>query len=118
MTMAPDRASARRCVLVGVAFLLAGAAAGCGEPLYPVQGRVLLRGVPLKDKEGAVVLKPDAGKGNRSSTPSVGVLQRDGSFQVQPGALAGWYKVILLATEPGANPNEDMRRVVHARYEK
>ena len=41
-----------------------------------------------------------------------------GSFRVQPGAPPGWYKVILIATEPGANPNEDLRRVVHARYER
>ena len=52
---------------------------------------------------------------------AIGVLQRDGSFSVltngQPGAPPGWYKVIVIATEPGANPNEDSRRLLNARYE-
>ena len=48
------------------------------------------------------------------------MLQGDGSFSVQtngrPGAPPGWYKVIITATEAGANPNEDTRRVINARY--
>jgi hypothetical protein len=116
MNMSPDCARVRRCVLAGVAVSLAVVAAGCGGSRYPVDGRVLLKGTPLKGKEGAVLLKPDASKGNKSSVSSVGVLQRDGSFSVQPGAQTGWYKIIVIATEPGANPNEDSRRVLNARY--
>jgi hypothetical protein len=103
------------------AALLALLAAGCGGSRYPVEGRVLVKGKLLKGKEGAVVLKPDASKGNKSSVSPLGVLQRDGSFRVltegQPGAHPGWYKVIVIATEPGANPNEDPRRLLNARYE-
>jgi hypothetical protein len=118
MTMSPDCARVWRCALACATLSLALAAAGCGATRYPVDGRVLLKGTPLKGKEGAVVLKPDASKGNTSSESSVGVLQRDGSFSIQPGVRPGWYKVIVIATVPGANPNEDLRRVVHARYEK
>ncbi len=64
------------------------------------------------------MLKPDASKGNTSSVPSAGVLQSDGSFKVQPDAQPGWYKVIITATEPGQNPNGELRRAVHPRYEK
>src|SRR2546421_12597814 len=96
INMSPDCARFRRCVLTGVALSLAVAAAGCGAPSYPVDGRVLLKGEPLKGKEGAVVLKPDASKGNTYSVSSLGVLQRDGSFSVltngQPGVKPGWYK--------------------------
>jgi hypothetical protein len=111
-----------RCVVCSVALLLAALAGGCGGSRYPVDGRVLLEGNPLHDKEGAVVLKPDASKGNKNSVPAIGVLQKDGSFSIltngQPGALAGWYKVVISATEPGANPNEDTPRVLNVRYEK
>src|SRR5262245_39325044 len=93
--------------------------AGCGGSHYPVDGRVLLKGKPLKGKAGAVVLKPDTSKGNKQSASPVGVLQRDGTFSVvtngQPGAPLGWYKVVVTATEPAANPNEDTRRVLNAR---
>ena len=96
-------------------------AAGCGSGLCPVEGRLLLKGEPLKVKEGAVVLKPDAGRGNKSSVSAVGTIELDGSFTIQnngePGVKPGWYKVIVLAMEPGANPNEDFRRVVDRRYE-
>jgi hypothetical protein len=112
---------ARRACVAGAVFSLALLATGCGTSRYPVEGRVLLNGKPLQGKEGAVVLKPDASKGNTSTVTSVGVLQRDGSFSVltngQPGAPPGWYKVIVMATEAAANPNEDTRRVANMRYE-
>jgi hypothetical protein len=104
---------------VGVGLIVV--AAGCGESRHAVEGRVLLNGAPLQGKEGAVLLKPDSGKGNKSSVSSVGVLQPDGTFSVlthgKPGARPGWYKIIIMATEPGANPNEESRRVVNARYQ-
>jgi hypothetical protein len=119
--MSPDCAPVRRCVQAGVVLALAVAAAGCGGSRYPVDGRVLLKGKPLQGKGGAVVLKPDASKGNKGSASSVGLLQRDGSFSVltngRPGAQSGWYKVVIIATEPGANPNEDSRRLLNARYQ-
>jgi hypothetical protein len=115
-------ARVRRWRLACVAFAATIVAAGCGGgPRYPVEGRVLVKGAPLKGKEGHVVLKPDVAKGNTSTAPATGVLDREGSFTVQtngqPGARAGWYKVIVVATEPGGNPNDDIRRVTHARYE-
>ena len=53
--------------------LAALAAAGCGGSRYPVEGRVLLNGQPLKGKAGAVALRPDASKGNKHSVSPVGV---------------------------------------------
>lgn len=111
-----------RSVVVAVAPLLAVLGSGCGASRSPVDGRVLVEGKPLVGKEGAVVLKPDASKGNRYTVPSIGVLQTDGSFSIhtngERGAVPGWYKVIITATEPGANPNEDMPRAINERYEK
>lgn len=105
-----------------VAGLIALPLLGCGAPRYPVEGRVLVEGKQLTGKEGTVVLKPDDSKGNQSTAAGVGVLDRDGGFKIatngQPGVVAGWYKVIIVATEPGANPNEDSRRVLNSRYEK
>src|SRR5262245_24964254 len=97
-TMSADRALIWRRVLAGVVLASAVAAAGCGGegPRHPVDGRVLLKGQPLKGKEGQVMLKPDAAKGNKASVASAGALQRDGSFSIlttgKPGAPAGWYK--------------------------
>lgn len=113
------RVQVRRWVVAGIGLMLVVHVAGCGGSRYPVEGRVLLEGKTLVDKEGAVVLKPDASKGNSSSESSIGVLQRDGSFSIsEPGARPGWYKVVIIATDPGANPNEDAPRILHARYEK
>lgn len=95
---------------------------GCGVAQYPVTGSVLLEGKAFTGKEGAVVLRPDAGKGNTANVAPLGVLQPDGRYNIltngQPGAPAGWYKVVILATEAGSNPNEEPRRVLNARYEK
>lgn len=83
---------------------------------------MLLDGKPLEGKEGVVHFKPDVSKGNASSVSSVGVLQSNGSFSMstdeRPGAPAGWYKVIITATEADANPNDETPRVVPERYEK
>jgi hypothetical protein len=116
--MSGHRPRPRRWVAVA-AFALAVAVGGCGGR-HPVTGRVLLDGKPLEGKEGAVVLRPDAGKGNDSRVSPTGVLQRDGTFSVQtggrPGAPRGWYKVVVTATDPTSNPNDDVRPAVPARY--
>src|SRR5262249_4864878 len=119
--MSADRALVRRWRVACVVFAMI-VAAGCGGgPRYPVEGRGLVKGTPLKGKGGHVGFKPDAAKGNTSSQPAMGVIERDGSFNIatngQPGVRAGWYKVMVVATEPGGNPNDDIRRVTHARYE-
>lgn len=115
----PGLAPARRLLLCG-SLLLALLAAGCGGPRYPVAGRVLLQGKPLEGKAGAVMLKPDSDKGNKSAVSPVGVLQGDGTFSVltngKPGAPPGWYKVVISATDSGANPNEDAPPLLNACY--
>src|SRR5262245_35471131 len=101
--MAPRRPPYPRSALLAGACLLACLAAGCGSGTrHPVEGRVLLKGAPLKGKEGAVVLKPDAGKGNTATESTSGVLQPDGKYKVQPDARPGWYKIVVIATEPGS----------------
>jgi hypothetical protein len=120
--MSAECARVRRRLVACVALALTIVAAGCGgASRYPVEGRVLVKGAPLKGKEGHVLLKPDAAKGNTSTVPAMGVLERDGSFNAlsngQAGVRAGWYKVIVVAAEPGGNPNDDLRRAINARYE-
>lgn len=106
-----------------VLLLLALPAAGCGRmKLYPVEGRVLLDGTPLKNKGGSVVLKADASKGNAipPRMMPVGMIQRDGTFKVttegRPGAPAGWYKVLVSATDAAQNPNNETRPLLNVRY--
>lgn len=118
--MFPPLPGARPCGCAVLVLICAFFALGCGDSRYPVTGRVLVKGKVLAGKTGTVVLKPDTSKGNQNTVPAVGVLQRDGSFDIQtdgrPGARRGWYKVLVIATDPNANPNEDARRVVHPRY--
>lgn len=119
--MAFNRAQIGRYPIACLTLFAAVLASGCGRTRYPVEGRVFLDGKPLEGKEGAVSFKPDVSKGNPSSVPSVGVLQSNGSFSLstdgQSGAPAGWYKVIITATEADANPNDETPRVVPERYE-
>lgn len=112
---------AGRHLLVPATLLLALSTGACGgDRLLPVTGRVLINGKPLEGKEGTVVLKPDASKGNKSRVAPFGSLKLDGTFSVltdgRPGAPAGWYKVVVTAFLPGANPNEESRPMVNARY--
>lgn len=102
-------------------LLLLGFASGCArEKLYPVEGKVLLEGAPLKGKGGSVVLKADAGKGNATKSQPIGILQKDGTFKVmtqgRPGAPAGWYKILVSATDAAQNPNNETRALLSTRY--
>jgi hypothetical protein len=106
---------------LAAAFLAALAAAGCGAAQHPVDGRVFLNGQPLTNKAGSIVLRPDPAATKDGRVSPFGVLQRDGSYSVatngRPGAPVGKYKVVVNATEPDANPNEDSPQVLDARYQ-
>lgn len=115
-----DRSCPHRRLFVPVLFLLALFAGGCGGARHPVSGRVLLDGKPLEGKEGYVVLKPDATRGNHGRVAPISALKSDGTYSVftksLTGAASGWYKVLVNASEPGANPNEDAAPVLNPRY--
>ena len=102
-------------------LLLCGAAivglCGCrrdGVALFPVEGKVLLDGQPIrvdgqKGRTGYVVFYPDASRGNSSREEPRGEIDAEGNYRVltglKPGAAAGWYKVTVGVTEQ-PNPND------------
>jgi hypothetical protein len=82
------------------AAVLACASCSSGPPLYPVKGKVLHKGQPLKD--AVVTFHP---KGDKSITTvlPVGKSGEDGSFSlitgVKEGAPAGEYVVTVICPE-------------------
>ena len=76
-------------------------AAGCGGPtLYPVEGELVVDEKPLA--KGAVVLWPDAGKGNTFTGQPTGEVE-NGKFKVMTqgrvGAPVGWYKITVTSSD-------------------
>jgi hypothetical protein len=73
----------------------------------PVEGKVTLAGKPLTT--GTVILKPDAAKGNTSKHEPRGKIDAQGNYQIETalkkGAPPGWYKVAIMAFEPGDPKN-------------
>jgi hypothetical protein len=105
-----------------VLLLLVASLMGCssGETRLPVAGKVMWHGRPLTS--GAVILRPDAAKGNTSKHEPRGTIDPEGSYQVatagQAGAPPGWYKVGVVATEPGDpnNPYAIRKSLIPAKY--
>ena len=94
----------RNTLTVSFVMILGFTAAGCkpaSEPLRPVSGKVLFDGKPLH--KGDVVFVPDAEKGNTHLQFGIGKLASDGTYTAQTiqqdGVKAGWYKVMILASE-------------------
>jgi hypothetical protein len=104
-----------------VALLPALAACGCGDGVsrLPVEGTVLVDGVPLRGMKGAVVFIPEKSEGNDSPPNAVGDIDTEGRYRLfttgKPGAPAGHYKVVVGAGPPGAERDES-RLAVHPRY--
>src|SRR5262245_43695839 len=96
----------RRC---GILILLALLAAGCGDDIErtPVPVRVLVDGQPLRGKAGSVLFKPDLSRGPASSHEAAGTIDEEGGYVLftegKKGASPGWYKVVVFATEKGAD---------------
>jgi hypothetical protein len=70
-------------------LLLAGALCCCscsggGPSLYPVEGKVLLKGQPLAG--ATVTFWP---KNDSKATPSTGFTEEDGTFKLETGAKSG-----------------------------
>src|SRR5271166_493857 len=105
-----------------LAVCLAGLT-GCGssgESQLPVEGKVWLGEKPLTT--GAVILRPDAAKGNTSKHEPRGKIDAEGKYQVmtalREGAPPGWYKVGVIATEAidPKNPYSPRRTVIPTKY--
>lgn len=84
---------------------------GCGAPaekFFPVIGKVTVDG--KAGTVGDIGFFPDASRGNTSGRASIGVIRRDGTYELftagKPGAPLGWYKVVVWATnDPAAAGN-------------
>jgi hypothetical protein len=103
-----------------VLLLLGGlaAAAGCGKEATkgaPVSGKVTLDKKPLTT--GRVSLVPDVKKGNNANVACVGVLGKEGEFEIRargaqvpdnsPEVPLGWYKVVYLPAKTGPQAKVD-----------
>lgn len=92
------------------ALLLGLLAYGCGGvgTCYPVSRKVRIDDKPIRGKAGAVLLKPDASKGNKSLFDAMGTIDGEGNYTVatrgKHGAPPGWYKVVVTVVQP--NPGE------------
>jgi hypothetical protein len=114
-----------------VGLLLALTVIGCGDDgigkTYPVSGKVLLNGKPIKVRSGYVVLKPDARKGNTTPFSPAGNIDADGNYVVytktRRGAPPGWYRVVVTAVAEAPRPSKNQshsrpipRSLVSSRY--
>jgi len=122
--MLSPRAASPGFPLVSGACLIACLALGCGDGIgtcYPVDGRVLLKGKPLQGMAGLVMFVPDRDKGNNTPVNPTGEIDTQGRYQLStrgnPGAPAGWYKVVVNPFPPGSGDRGDVRRPpIHGRY--
>src|SRR5262249_25269215 len=85
--------------------LVAGCGAG-GVRLVPVVGKVTVDAKPLNT--GTVSFRPDKAKGNTEPHEPAANIEADGTYKLytayKEGAPTGWYKVAVVAAEPGAYP--------------
>jgi len=111
-----------RAVGLGWVVALTWLSLGCsgGEQLLPVEGTAYVDGRPLKN--GSLLFKPDASKGNNGTLEPAAQIGADGKYKLyttqKPGAPPGWYKVIVIATEP-IDPNDlyaPRKSYIHAKY--
>jgi hypothetical protein len=86
---------------------------GCGAgslARVEVRGKVAYHGMPLHG--GMIVFTPDAARGT-SGPLAVADIQPDGSYVLQtdeqPGAVAGWHRVTVIAVEPAPPPPQGVR---------
>ncbi len=85
-----------------------------------MEGKVRYKGKPLTT--GAVILFPDASKGNKSLHDPRGSIDGEGHYKVtthpRPGAPTGWYKVGVIATEPSdpKNPYAPPRPLIEEKF--
>lgn len=84
--------------------ILVGLVSGCSpsKKLLPVSGVVTVGDKPLHT--GAVRFVPDKSRGNTTTSEPAGTIDATGHYTLstlnKPGAPAGWYKVVVPASEP------------------
>lgn len=118
------------CAFSAWAILLTLSLVGCGKgdpygigKTVKVQGTISLGKEPLRIPPGGfgkVWLYPDTSKGNNSPQIPIGAIGPKGGYKVftrdQEGAPPGWYKVMIVATEPGLKKSRDRKPLLHAKY--
>jgi hypothetical protein len=121
-------------VIVRSGLLLVGSLLlGCGGQsdvygvgqVVPVEGQVFVQGQPLRLPNGSygrVWFHPDEGRGNTCPQPAQADIDSEGRFHLttrgQVGVPPGWYKVMIVATEPGDSrkPSKLRKSFVNRRY--
>jgi hypothetical protein len=90
-------------VLLALSTVLVSGCGSATEPVYPVTGKVTLKGTPLT--AGIVTFLPDEAKGNKTKLSPTGQIGADGTYKLttdnRTGAPLGWYKVIVNTEVPG-----------------
>jgi hypothetical protein len=113
-----------RCLrsLAAALLVLAGCGGSGHDGLRPVHGRVLYRGIALTG--GTIVFSPDPERGG-SGPLAVAAIQPDGYYTLKTedhnGALAGWYRVTIVALQAPAGSAPDQpwapaRSLLPAKY--
>jgi hypothetical protein len=81
-------------------YTLGGCNASKHEILVPVSGTIKVDGKPLT--VGWITFYPDEAAGNTSSRLPLAQIAKDGTYELttnsKPGALPGFYKVVVVAT--------------------
>src|SRR5258708_4211842 len=76
-----------------------------GGKTVPVNGKATVNGSPLK--MGTVAFMPIKARGNAIPHVPGGEIDAEGNYKLvtatKPGAPPGWYKVVVVSTEP---PNQ------------
>ena len=96
---------------------------GCGHrvtdlpPMAEAGGTVTLDGRPLP--RGIVQFVPDSSKGTRGPS-GVGDIDADGRYEIRTagvkGAMIGWHKIRVNATEEMTETNSDPPSIIPSRY--
>jgi len=102
----------------GAIFALGGCAAGGGEGLAPVSGKVTVDGKPLTT--GSVSFRPDASKGNTSQHHPNGTIDAEGNYELfvppaRKGAPPGWYTVVVTALDDPW-PGKPLKSFIDMKY--
>lgn len=111
--------SRRICLIISLFIVMF--CTGCGSNgLVPVSGKVMNGDQPLKAPLGLITFHPDKDKGNTGTINPRAELGPEGTYELftdgQKGAPAGWYKVVVVASEADVGEAEDGSALVPQYY--
>ncbi|WP_145258927.1 hypothetical protein [Planctomycetes bacterium Pan216] len=106
-----------KCACCVAVALMALSACGQGRETpktVPVAGTVTYQGKPVM--MGSIVFQPVTPSPGSPFRPAQGVLEMDGSYEVQSfaagdGAVPGEYRVVITSTDGGPTPEEPERMI-------